>query len=196
MTENIYAPPVANLEMASPDIGEFYIVGKKKFFILFIVTFSLYTLYWFYRNWALQKAANNEDLWPVARAIFPVFFTHSLFQRVESALQAAKREYSWNPSSAASLFVLFAIASPMADRLAARGVGSPYTDVIGFVILPLMAIALYQGQKAINASLGDPNGEANNELTGANWAWLFVFGILWLLTGLGILVILNPELLA
>ena len=56
MNENVYKVPESNLIAGSDQLdGDFYVVGKIKFLVLFFSTFGLYSLYWFYRNWKLYK---------------------------------------------------------------------------------------------------------------------------------------------
>ncbi|GGM77497.1 hypothetical protein OCF84_17105 [Shewanella xiamenensis] len=54
-------------------------VSLAKFVIMFFATFGLYQIYWFYKQWQALKEYYDLDAWPIARCIFTVFFTHSLF---------------------------------------------------------------------------------------------------------------------
>ena len=70
---------------------------------------------------------------------------------------------------------------------------SPTTDIFSYLILPVICIFLYRVQSAANLAYGDREGETNNNLTAANYAWL-VFGLaLWLLSMAGIYMMANPE---
>ena len=81
MQENVYAVPESNLEILPESPRHmFYVVSKIKFLVLFFATFSLYGVYWNFKNWSLYKNYHNDDIWPIMRAIFSVFFTHSLFR--------------------------------------------------------------------------------------------------------------------
>lgn len=54
----------------------FLVVSIRKFLLLYISTFGLYRVYWFYTNWRLQKQFNRETTWPVARTVLAVFFVY------------------------------------------------------------------------------------------------------------------------
>ena len=53
--------------------------------------------------------------------------------------------------------------------------------------------AIYRAQLAINAAERDPRGAANATLTGANYAWLAVFGLLWIFLLFGLYLMFNPA---
>lgn len=181
MTDNPYAPPETNpTNLVKPDIHpDLYIVSKTKFYFLFIATLGLYQVYWAYKNWSLYRDATGEKIWPVPRAIFQIFFFHSLFRIVQGKLDHAGKSFDWNPTSHATIMVLLAVFSNILDRLAGRSIGSPYTDWLSLVFLFIVAIALQKAQAAINTSCGDPEGTKNASFTGANYFWIVIGIVLW-----------------
>lgn len=186
MEDNIYKTPESDLVVEGSEGGstvshEFYVVALKKFLILNIVTFSFYTVYWFYRNWKLQKLHNGLSVIPVLRAIFPIFFVHSLFNEVRRAQTKNRNKYDWNPVLWASLYVVIAIVSAVFDRIYERMDLGVWGELISVLFIPLSIAVLIIPQKAINISVGDAFGEANKRLTWANYAWLIPCVILWLL---------------
>lgn len=52
----------------------FFSVGNPKFLIMYLGTFGVYQIYWMYKQWVTVRARTREEMWPVARAIFPIFF--------------------------------------------------------------------------------------------------------------------------
>lgn len=170
--------------------GEFYVVAPRKFLILMIGTLGGYQIYWFYRNWKLQNQI-SQAYWPVARAIFAVFFTHALFRLVDDTLRKAQSTYTWGHQALATIFVVSAIVSQGCTRLASRDVGSPVTDLLGFAALAPVVWALYKAQDAINHASGDPQGLSNDQITGANIAWLAFGALLWLLTLFGLFAVVT-----
>ena len=114
MDNSVYKPPEANLILENSfaeDDNMFYVVSPKKFLVLFIGTLGMYQLYWFYQNWMKYKLDNNSSLWPVPRAIFSIFFTHSLFRKVNEELEFKAVKEKWDYATAATLFVLFTLIS-------------------------------------------------------------------------------------
>lgn len=185
---NPYAAP--RTEVADPPAvpdEQFYVVGKLKFFALFFATLGLYHLYWFYRHWQLYRLASNADLWPVPRAIFSIFFTHSLTANIDRALDVAAPGHRWNPGGIALAWVVLSLLSNGLDRAAGRGYGSPTTDLLSLLMLPLLGLVLWRIQRAANLACNDAGGATNNRFTGANIGWIVAGAILWMLTLVGML---------
>lgn len=195
MNEEIYAPPEADVDVVDAAEPDFYVVGIRKFLLLSIVTMNLYFVYWFYRNFRNIKQHTGESLWPVARAIFYIFFSHSLFNRVQDKLVDNDEDFDWNPGGTAAVFVILTIASSILGRLSWREIGSPTTDLIGLALVPLLAVILVRPQKAANLASGDPGARTNSGLTLANWIWIVLGAIVWLLAILGIATYADPDLL-
>jgi hypothetical protein len=193
MQNNPYQAPQSVVQDAPIDqAGEFYVVSPRKFLIMMIGTLGGYQIYWFYRNWKLQNQI-HQSYWPVARAIFAVFFTHALFRAVDESLRKAQSTYVWAHQNLATIFVAAAIGSQALSRLGAKGVGSPVTDLLGFAALAPVVWALFKAQDAINHASGDPQGQSNDQITGANIGWLVLGGLLWLLSLLGLYAILTGQ---
>lgn len=196
MNESIYKIPESDLSIENIDEEiDFYVVGKVKFIILFFATLGGYSTYWFYRNWKLYKNKNDDNIWPIPRGIFNIFFAHSLFSNVEKKLHDSKHNYSWNPNVVATAYVLLTIISNVCDRLSFQEIGTPLTNVIAIAILPALAYILLKAQVAINISACDPKGDSNSKLTKANYLWIALGCILWSLSALGLLVMFGviPE---
>lgn len=196
MTESIYAPPEADVTApGSDEEAQYYVVGTMKFLLLAILTFNLYFVYWFYRNWKLVNVRENDAYWPAVRGFFYVFFTHSLLNRIDDDLKSQQRDFSWSPVMLATLFVIVTIVGNLADRLLpfeefpVIAVLAPWasTFIATFLLLP--------AQNAANAASDDPDGRGNARLTAANWAWLLVGGLIWLLNVVGLYaVFVDPSL--
>ena len=196
MEHNVYAPPAA-VVMDAPRAAapEFYVVSRTKFLVLYFATMGAYPLYWFYKHWARYRAYRGVELWPVARALFPVFFAHSLVGEVEQSLARAGTKHRWSPGVLASGYVIFQIVGSLCDRLAAKEIGSPTTDIIGLLALGPIVYCLWGIQDAANRACGQPNGESNRDFTWANWVWIVLGLLLWGLVLLGLAMIfgLIPE---
>ena len=178
-------------------VGEelFYVVAPSKFLIMMVGTLGIYAVYWFYKNWSIIARRRKESLWPVARGIFAVFFTHALFKEVDGELQVQGKlkSFAWQPSTLASIYVASAIGSSLCGRLSGKGIGSPVTDLVALALFVPTVYALYSAQFAFNLASGDPQGTGNRSLTAANIAWLVPGAILWLLTIVGMFLILTGR---
>jgi len=190
MNENIYSTPESELDNGELDLDqEFYVVSIGKFSLLFFATMGMYSLYWFYRNWQLFKIRNGENIWPVARAIFSIFFVHSLFNKVDDKLKEAESSFSWHPSALATTYVVLSVLGHITDSLSSAEVGSPYTDFISLLAVPFFFYIMFKAQKAINTTENDLEGKSNSALTGANYFWVLFGIVLWAAVILGSLAI-------
>ncbi|WP_413663724.1 hypothetical protein ACG1BZ_22155 [Microbulbifer sp. CNSA002] len=184
MDSNIYSAPEAELDTVSEDEAQFYIVSPTKFWVMSLGTVGIYSVYWFYRHWAEYQRASGENMWPVMRAIFSIFFTHSLFSRIQSRIEIDKVDYRWVPALWATLYVVFAIAGAIVDRISYYSDVISLIDIVSILLLPFTLWPLYEGQKAANMVNGDISGQANSRFTPWNFVWLAVGAVFW---GVGIL---------
>jgi len=163
----------------------FYVVSRKKLAILYLATLGLYGVYWFYKNWSNYKNCSSDkfnvdrSIWPVARGIFSIFFTHALFREIKAYGRDKAALAEWNNESLATLLVLFMISGNVLDRLSARSIGSPYTDIASLLIMAPLLGLLLSAQHMINVGCGDPDGKSNSRLTNANYVWIALGLIFW-----------------
>ena len=197
MSESIYAPPEADVS-APPEeeAPRYYVVAPFKFMLLSIMTFGLYFVYWFYKNWQMIKVRDGDDSWPVARAIFYIFFTHSLCTDIDIRARERDPHYSWGPGTIATAFVALSVISNLIDRI----VPDEYFDgpmllatLSPVLILPMI---LLQAQKAINFACRDDRGNTNRRITASNIAWIIVFAIVWIVVIIGVIATFDPTFLA
>lgn len=191
MPDSPYAPPKTEILEPISTEPPFYVVTPGKFYLLSVLTMHLYLVYWFYRNWRNHSQHTRSDIWPVARGLFYIFFTHSLFNAADRQLRSMNEAYEWNPKGLATLFVLlwvFAAVVGSRDGIAALLVWTALVFATPLVLLP--------AQRALNLACGDPTGGSNSHLTAPNWAWMIVGGLLLLVAFAGIVVeTFMPELL-
>jgi len=189
MDTDVYKTPESEIVADNNESLEFYVVSPKKFLVLQLITVGLYSIYWFYKHWALYKTKHNEDIWPVMRGIFQIFFAHSLFEAFKIRAKEMKNNLSWSASWMATLFVILSIISAVADRMSYKEIGSPYSDLISLILLPIVTWILFKAQKVANIACNDPNGESNANFTGLNALWIVVGGCFWLVALFGYYVI-------
>jgi hypothetical protein len=174
MEANPYEAPRADLTTVDSAQPPLYVVSNKKFWVMMVMTLGLYSVYWFYRNWKLHKLGVRDNIWPVPRAIFNIFFTHSLCRVVDARIRHAGLSYNWSPGTIATIYVVLVLIERLADRLN-RG---PEPDLLligaGFVALFAAILMLWRIQVAINVACLDPNGESNDHFSAANYAWMAV----------------------
>ena len=196
MSDEFYAPPETDVEAPDADLDLYYVVSPRKFFLLSIFTAQLYFIYWMYRNWRNVKERNGEQMWPAMRGLFYIFFVHALLTDVDMAMRDKDRNYEWHPTTIATLFLAVIIAGYILGRLAYYEIGSPTTDLLQLLLMPIATLILLPAQRAINAVCDDPAGNSNGSLTVGNWVWIVLGTLYWLLVLLGLYVLyVNPEML-
>ncbi len=175
MQENVYAVPesILNDSQVVPVRQMFYVVSKTKFLVLFFCTFGMYSLYWHFKNWKQYKDYHKDRIIPALRAIFSIFFTHSLFSEVDGVLKRSEKKFDWDPTSCASWVVVSAILGNVIDRIA-ESTGVTWLVLIVFPLLAVHGLLLLRAQTAINISCDDPLGITNNKFTGLNWFWIVI----------------------
>ncbi len=194
MNDAIYAAPTADLSMPVKDaIDEaFYVVSQRKLAVLFALTFGLYQVYWHYKNWTLQKEralyadGAHKSIWPVARTIFAVFFMHALFREVREHAMEKGRPLDWNAGLHATILVLLTLASMVADKVSRLSDETNAGDVIVLLLLAPQYFCYRAAQTRVNASCGDAAGATNDSFTIANFIWITLGVIFWILVLIGI----------
>lgn len=193
---NLYAPPaskVADMSGPADRSNEFYIVSARKFYLLFFFTFSLYQLYWFYVHWSRYSRTHRLNLWPVPRAIFSLFYAHSLANRIDSSLRTGDRGYVWTPSVPATVYVIAQLITNLADRLPWPESSVVFLEAVTLALILPTGWALASIQRAANAACGDAQGESNRRLTPANYVWLAIGVVVWVLIIFGLAMPYLPE---
>lgn len=190
MTDNPYEAPKSDVLLESGEpTNKFYVVSKTKLSVLFIATFGLYAIYWFYVNWRNYRNVEGEKLWPVPRSIFYIFFTHSLFRKVDLELKQKGLEFKWSPGSNATLFVVISILSSLLDQSSFEEAGFPWMSVLSLALMPLAMIFLLKAQDAINLSQGDGHGDSNRKFTLYNYLWILAGVVFWAFVLMGMLIL-------
>ncbi|MBX3712327.1 MAG: DUF4234 domain-containing protein [Lysobacter sp.] len=192
--DNLYAPPTAPIVDPQTEAASrptpFYVVSTAKVAVLSIVTFGLYTLYWFWRHWKLHKIDRKLDIWPVPRAVFSIFFAHSLNSEIDHRITRNGERHRWSPGLWATLYVVAVIASRIANRVPETVMSAEMALLASMTAVFAITASLFHAQRAANIASGDPQALSNNRFTVANWVWIVLGGLFWLLLGIGLML---PE---
>ncbi|MBQ4851147.1 hypothetical protein [Pseudoalteromonas sp. MMG012] len=167
---------------------KFYVVSQRKFLILFIATMGMYGVYWFFKHWNEYKKSTNDDMWPIARGIFSIFFTHALFALFEMKYEQKTGNAPKSFNHFATIYVVVVIGSNISSQLSDHGYGNPITLCLGLLMYPISCWVLYQAQSLANYAGEDVNGASNSKLTALNYVWLILGSLLWGLMIIGIYV--------
>jgi hypothetical protein len=67
------------------------------YFIVFsVLTMGLYIVWWQYKSWKFINQKDEMDINPIVRALFSIFFLHSLFERIKSYADDKNVSYNFN----------------------------------------------------------------------------------------------------
>ncbi|MGH8500112.1 MAG: hypothetical protein ACRERV_15105, partial [Methylococcales bacterium] len=127
------------------------------------------------------------------RTLFPIFFIHSLTEEIDQSLRRNGVKYAWSPGLLATMVILLMIGSRILDRLSVAEIGSPSTDILALLVVPLSGYLQYRIQCAANKACGDSEGSTNKNYTAANFIWLGLGFLLWIMTFAGIYLLIDPS---
>jgi hypothetical protein len=159
----------------------FYGVKTSKFITLSVLTWGLYTLYWFYENFSRCKKQLDDDSIPLARAIFSPIFSYALFIVVNMRLEERghKKLLSAGVIAAAYFFL---------------NLGSKFLPDIYAVLCSLMIVVpLLGANKQINLLNLEDNSNylPDSKYTWINWIFIVLGSVFSLLVVLGLTVMLG-----
>lgn len=137
-----------------------FAVGIPKFVLMMLATFGVYQVFWGYKQWVAIRKRTGEEMMPLARAFFAIFFFHQLVQEVNATATALHVERRLPGGWLTMLFVLLWFSQLLPD---------PYWLVWFAIIMPLAMVqhlANEANQKA--APLADRNARIRR------WNWLAI----------------------
>jgi hypothetical protein len=146
--------------IAGEQVAPFFSIGLVKFAVMTLGTIGIYPVYWFYKHWKTIRARTGDDIWPIPRAIFAVFFFHELMATVETYATGKNRTVVLQKRGMAVLFFLLNISWRLPD---------PFW-LIGFLyVLPLLYVQHHINQ--LHAAVA-PYTDRNTRIR--RWNWLAI----------------------
>jgi hypothetical protein len=168
---NPYAPPAAAVADIAPpeDVSTeppFFAVSVTKLAIMSACTFNLYEMYWFYRHWRRIADRERDDIWPVARAIFTLFFCYACFARIRDYPADTRTESTLAAGPLAIGWIVTKLLSRLPD---------PYGWIAMFAFVFLVPVQLHVNE--LNAA-ASPSHDRNARFSAWNWLAVVVGGLL------------------
>jgi hypothetical protein len=154
----------------------FRAVAPWKVVLMSLGTFSFYQIVWCYRNWVARKQA-GEDVSPVPRAIFGVFFFPALVSRVRGKRLLHDLPEGLNPGVLGAAYFALNFAFRLPD---------PYW-IVGFLSFIPVVVA-QQNINSLHRHLG--YASVDSRLGVGSLLALTTGGAIWLLVVIGLLL---PE---
>ena len=174
MNTNPYAPPMAAVADITPpeEVAvepPFFAVSVAKLAVMSVCTFSLYEVYWFYKNWQRIADRERDIVWPLLRAVFAVFYCYPCFSRVRDHEGASQLDSRLHALPMAIGFIVTTLTWRLPD---------PWGWISVFSFLFLLPVQHYANK--LNA-LAIPSHDRNSRFGGWNWVAVVVGGALLLL---------------
>lgn len=171
---------------------EYFPVSEGKLMTLYILSFGLYGVYWFYKNWKLQQPKMDKKIIPLMRAIFSIFFTHSLFNRINKSAEHLEQKHTFNANLLATFFVAAVVVGNLLDRIAAstsvlENLSNNTIIITSLVIFLLSAYPLAAVQATVNRINNDMLGYLNHKYSMWNYLLIVLGVIFWVMLALGLL---------
>jgi len=95
----------------------FLYISVSRLVVMSILSFSVYEMYWIYKNWRYVKERDNLNIRPFWRGWFGVFFCHSLLRRIHADEEArAIQTPLFSPGGLATGWVILIIISNAVSR--------------------------------------------------------------------------------
>ncbi len=177
---------------SSEDSIKFFPVSEGKLITLYILSFGLYGVYWFYKNWKLQQPKMDKKIFPVMRAIFSIFFTHSLFNRINKCAEGLDQKHKFNANLLATFFVAAVIVGNLLDPVSMstsilENLSSTTVTITSLVIFILSVYPMAVVQATVNRINNDILGYLNHKYSLWNYMLIALGAVSWLIIALGLL---------
>lgn len=128
----------------------FFHVSEERFYVMAMFSIGIFETYWCYKNWQYLKQRDGLDIMPFWRAIFAIFFTHSLLKAIQEDQELNAIEApSFSGSNLATIWIILNLIGNFADR-----VDDQMINTLGVLIAFPSFLCLLPVQKYINSVNG------------------------------------------
>lgn len=154
-------------------LPQYFSVSKPKFIVMSLCTWSIYEMYWFYKNWNIVRERTGENIRPFCRAFFSIFFCYSFFKSVKQSAGSLGIPSQTSPGGLTCAYIALAAMWRLPD---------PFWLISFLTFLPLLSV-----QGVINQinSKGSLEHEPNNRFSLGNVVVIVFGGLLLLLCLIG-----------
>lgn len=131
----------------------FFVRNAWLFTLYTVLTFGLYDLYWFCRNWVAIRDATGQKMRPFWRAVFAIFYVWPLFKIIR--LQARQHGYRTNAAPAgrlALLYIIISYASLALSRAPEYSLGYLAADITLSLLTVIILLAVQRAAAYNNAA--------------------------------------------
>jgi hypothetical protein len=137
-------------------------VGTAKLIAMGFGTFGVYQLYWMLRQWKTIRARTGEDMIPILRAIFSLFFFHLLVREVNETARTFGRHDALAVGGLTTLFVISSLLWRLPD---------PWWLLSWMTFIPVVIVQRRMDE--LNAA-ASPLADRNTRIRGWNWLAMII----------------------
>lgn len=152
---------------------QYFSVSKSKFIVMSLCTWSIYEIYWFYKNWNIIKERTGENIRPFWRAFFSVFFCYSFFKSVKQSAGSLAIPTQISPGGLTCAYIALAFMYKLPN---------PFWLISFLTFLPLLSVQGVINEINSKVSL---DHKPNNRFSLGNVVVTVFGGLLLLLTLIG-----------
>lgn len=124
----------------------------RRVVVMTMLSYGLYAVYWFERQYRYRQRITREDLWPLARGVFLVIFAADLFERIAVAASSRGKPVGWSATTLAALVFVPVVATYLVSWAELSAVA---TVALGYVRVALLAGALAVASRTVGELLVD-----------------------------------------
>lgn len=139
-------------QLIEADITYFY-VPDSRLVILSILSFGLYELIWFYKNWKEISEKSETKMSPFWRSVFSVFFCFHFFKQIHASAENKGYHKKQSDGILAVVYIVILMTYRLPD---------PFSLISTFTFLPLLTI---------NQAIKFNNHAIDGEQTVHPWHW-------------------------
>ncbi len=122
-------------KQAIDDNAIFYPVSLIKLYVLSVVTFGIYMIYWFYRNWKYVKENEASAIMPIARGIFSCLWYYPLYRKLVQNFEDGEPTHKPPSKVLAVLLAVFYFITTIVSNV--DYIGVPFMILAPLLIVPL-----------------------------------------------------------
>lgn len=143
--------------------AKFLYISESRFVLMSIFTLGIFETYWIYKNWQYIKEKDNLDIMPFWRAMFGIFFLHSLLSSIEEDHELNLIEKAtFSGANLATVWVIMMVIGNILGKFDDISI-----NIFGILIALPSFLCLLPVQKYIN----QVNNTFNPDSTYAEWSF-------------------------
>ncbi|HEY8085438.1 MAG TPA: Ran-binding zinc finger domain-containing protein [Methylophilaceae bacterium] len=169
--------PQSNTVNNTGSVKEYFTVSTYKLVLMCVFTFSLYEIYWFYKNWtAIKQHYTGSKIMPAARSLFAPIWAYSCFKQIKNSAAGMPAYKDFPIGNLALAFFTFNLCSGLPPPLNFLGLLTFYP----IIAVNNMALAVNRRN--------NPDFKNNEEITTNNKIVIAIGAFFWVMVIVGMLI--------